>query len=56
MISNESQKVRVKLLIKKIAMNIKFPCSLTVQVKSGNFLTNSDSTYDLRKAYEIRAG
>jgi hypothetical protein len=31
----ESQRIKVKLLIKKITMSIKFPCSLTIQVKSG---------------------
>lgn len=56
MISNQPHRVRLKILIKRITMNIKFPCSLTVQVKSGTIFPYEDTTYDLRKAYEIKSG
>lgn len=33
----EIQRVRLKVQLKKIVMNIKFPCSLTAQIKHGNY-------------------
>ena len=31
----ETQRIRLKVTIKKVTMNIKFPCSLTLQLKHG---------------------
>lgn len=50
------QKIKVNLAIKKIAMNIKFPCSLTLQIRHGKPFINLDTIIDLKKTYEIRNG
>lgn len=44
----ETQKVRLKVNIKKITMNIKFPCSLTVQVKHGTYTETKITVLTLR--------
>lgn len=31
----ETHRIKLKVSIKKITMNIKFPCSLTIQIKHG---------------------
>ena len=53
----ESHTLRVTITLRKVFLTVRFPCTLSFQVKAGNYLNKIDrQSFENKTTYELQKG